>query len=296
MAVEDSLARRPVGVVGLGAMGAAAVRQLARRGVVARCFDVDGHSARVLADLSGVTAYASAADAASGCDVVLTFLPTSEAVRSVATQVLSAMARNSHLLDMSTCEPGLARDLDRVFRRHGRRFVDCPVSRKAPDSSVFVGAQADELREVAPLLDCLAATVVYCGSIGAGYLTKALHQYVKYARFDVALRAMLFGEAHGVPVDVVAEALLSGTAADAGLGTAEDVVGPAASGRLHAPARIIKKDLGIVADMFAAAGYGDAMATHLDAFWAAICDAGYADRPYTSIIDYLRGLDGATLG
>lgn len=287
--MDDSLARRPVGVVGLGAMGAAAVRQLSRRGVVTRCFDVDERSMQVLADLSGVTTCASAAGAASDCDVVLTFLPTSEAVRSVATEVLPAMARNSYLLDMSTCEPDLARSTDRVFRNHGRRFVDCPVSRKAPRSSIFVGGQEDDLREVVPLLDCLGATVIYCGSVGAGYLTKALHQYVKYARFDVALRAMLFGEAHGVPADVVAKALLSGTAADAGLGTAEDAIGPAASGRAHAPSRIIKKDLGIVAEMFAAAGHGDAVAAQLDAFWSAVCMAGYADRPYTSIIEYLRG-------
>jgi 3-hydroxyisobutyrate dehydrogenase-like beta-hydroxyacid dehydrogenase len=292
--VEDPLARRPVGVVGLGAMGAAAVRQLVRRGVMTRCFDVDEQRTRALTDLSGVTACSSAADAALGCDAILTFLPTSEAVRSVAAQVLPAMAQHSHLLDMSTCEPDLARDVDRMFRRHGRRFVDCPVSRKAPSSSIFVGGDAGDLRGVAPLLDCLGTTVVYCGNVGAGYLTKALHQYVKYARFDVALRAMLFGEAHGVPIDVVSKALLSGTAADAGLGTAEDAVGPTAGGRTHAPARIIKKDLGIVADMFAAAGHGDPIATHLNEFWAAVCDAGYADRPYTSIIDYLRGPDGAT--
>lgn len=291
--MDDLIAARHIGVVGLGAMGDAAVAQLVAVGARLRCYDTSYETLRNAARRHRVTACADAVEVASGCDTVLTFLPTSEAVRSVAAQVLPVMGRGAYLLDMSTCEPPLALELDQLFRAQDRNFVDCPVSRKAPNSSIYVGGTAEDLSGVSPLLARLGKEVFYCGQVGAGYLTKALHQYVKYARFDTALRAIRYGEARGLDAATTAAAIMSGTAGAEGLGTAEEAVGAVPRTRTHAPARIVRKDIDIVVDMFARTGHPDATASQLGEFWKKVCDAGYADRPYIDAAEFFHDPGGA---
>jgi 3-hydroxyisobutyrate dehydrogenase len=71
-----------VAVLGLGTMGAAMATRLVAAGVVVDVWNRSPGPAMVLVE-RGATAYADPADAVSSADVVLTVLPTEDAVRSV---------------------------------------------------------------------------------------------------------------------------------------------------------------------------------------------------------------------
>ncbi|MFN3526460.1 MAG: NAD(P)-binding domain-containing protein, partial [Paracoccus sp. (in: a-proteobacteria)] len=85
-----------IGFIGLGNMGAPMARNLAAAGHEVRGFDTAAPPPE------GVTAAASAAEAATGADVVITMLPNGQILRAVAAQVIPAMPTGATFCDCST--------------------------------------------------------------------------------------------------------------------------------------------------------------------------------------------------
>jgi len=94
-----------IGFIGLGNMGGPMAANLAKAGHDVRGFDVAGTTA------DGVQQVASAAEAATGADVVITMLPNGDILRSVAADVIPAMPSGAVLLDCSTVDVDSARDV-----------------------------------------------------------------------------------------------------------------------------------------------------------------------------------------
>jgi 3-hydroxyisobutyrate dehydrogenase len=85
-----------IGFIGLGNMGAPMAANLVKAGHAVTGFDAAGVT------VEGVAAAASAAEAATGADVVITMLPNGAILRSVADEVIPAMTQGAALVDCST--------------------------------------------------------------------------------------------------------------------------------------------------------------------------------------------------
>ena len=120
-----------VAVIGAGIMGSAMARNLAAAGLTTRVWDRAASATGPLADAGAVVA-TSARDAVRDADVVITMLPTADAVESVIFdgQVAAAFADGSVWAQMGTI--GVEETLrirDRLgAQRPGVMFVDAPVS------------------------------------------------------------------------------------------------------------------------------------------------------------------------
>ncbi|MBV5247116.1 NAD(P)-dependent oxidoreductase, partial [Mycolicibacterium sp. PAM1] len=192
---------RRVGVIGLGGMGSALAASLLATDHYVVCFDIRPDVLRPIVEL-GAEAAADARELAGACDVVLTFLPGPSQVLEVALGsergVLAGLADGAALLDMSTCNPEVAAIIGQAYDAAGRRFVDCPVSRKAPNMTVLVGGPSGVLGPDADVLAAVSRTLVYCGQRGAGYATKLLNQHIKYSWYLASAEALLIAEAMGL--------------------------------------------------------------------------------------------------
>jgi 3-hydroxyisobutyrate dehydrogenase-like beta-hydroxyacid dehydrogenase len=218
----------------------------------------------------------------------VTSLPTESAVRSVVTALGERLRPGATVVETSTCGPRLAHACAATLAQRGVRFVDCPVSGRAPELTLLVGGPEGVLGAAEPILRHAATSVVHLGATGAGYGVKLLQQYVKYARFLVAAEALTFAERLGLDVPATVAALSAGTGALPGLASAEEpfLHDDAAVAR-RAPAATIAKDVALTRAMFEDAGFDSPSFRALAQLFLSPEVDAMRDRPYPEVVDLL---------
>ena len=166
-----------IGFIGLGNMGGPMAANLAKEGHAVQGFDM----ADVAID--GVTMAGSAAEAATGADVVITMLPNGQILRAVANEVLPAMTAGAALVDCSTVDVDSARAVADQAAASNLLFVDAPVSGgiggAAGGTLTFMaGGSADAFAKAEPLFDIMGQKAVHCGEAGAGQAAKIFNNMV----------------------------------------------------------------------------------------------------------------------
>ncbi|ORB61429.1 NAD(P)-dependent oxidoreductase [Mycolicibacterium tusciae] len=288
---------RRVGVVGLGGMGSALAASLLATDHSVVCFDIRPDVLRPVVEL-GAQSAGDARELAGACDVVLTVLPGPTQVLEVALGsergVLAGLPEGAALLDMSTCNPEVAAVIGQAYDAVGRRFVDCPVSRKAPDLTVLVGGPRGVLGPDADVLAAVARTLVYCGQRGAGYATKLLNQHVKYSWYLASAEALLIAEAMGLKASEVAEAIAECSGGDSGLTTAAAYFRHDTEFvRSRAPASTIEKDSALVERMATNAGIRSRTLAVVVDFFQSVAASEFRDRAYpesTKLLKRIRSM------
>jgi 3-hydroxyisobutyrate dehydrogenase-like beta-hydroxyacid dehydrogenase len=286
--------RQRIGVIGLGRMGRALATSLLAEGFPVCCHDISLDAIRPVLAEGAVCAPHPMAVARSS-DLVITFLPGPSEVTDVALNaehgVLAGLRPGALMLDMSTCGPDTAALLGTAFDRAGRRFVDCPVSRKAPDMTVLVGGTPGVLGDAADVLDRVSRTVIYCGFRGAGYATKLLNQHVKYAWYLASAEALVLARQFGLDPDVTASAIEQSSGGESGFSTAAKYFRDDADGMLaHAPASTIEKDMGLAEAMAATAGVRCRTLDVTADFFTAVGTTPFRDLPYPRGCEVLADL------
>ncbi|MDJ0826513.1 MAG: 3-hydroxyisobutyrate dehydrogenase [Rhodobacter sp.] len=166
-----------IGFIGLGNMGAPMAANL-----VAAGHDVTGYD--VAAPMpQGVTAAASAAEAAAGQEVVITMLPNGEILRAVAAQIIPAMAPGTGFADCSTVDVESARAVAAEAEAAGLLPVDAPVSGgvggAAAGTLTFMAGGSDAaFAKAEPLFEIMGQKAVHCGPSGNGQAAKICNNMI----------------------------------------------------------------------------------------------------------------------
>ena len=195
-----------VGFIGLGIMGAPMASNLAGAGFQVTAFSRTPSSVARLAD-RGVTAAASVAEVARQCDVVITMLPDSPDVESVALGedgVFAHAASGTLYIDMSTIRPDVAARVARHGESLGIDVLDAPVSGGEAGAvegslSIMVGGSTGAFERAMPYFEAMGRTIVHVGaSPGSGQTVKAANQLIVAANIQGLAEAVVFLESHGV--------------------------------------------------------------------------------------------------
>jgi 3-hydroxyisobutyrate dehydrogenase len=172
--------RVAVAVIGAGIMGSAMARNLAAAGLATRVWDRAPSAPGPLADAGAVVA-ASARDAVRDAGVVITMLPTADAVESVIFdgQVAKVFADGCVWAQMGTIGvEATLRIRDRLASRWpGVMFVDAPVSgSKGPAEQgqllILASGPAAAADAVRPVFDVIGRKTVWLGEAGRGSQVK----------------------------------------------------------------------------------------------------------------------------
>ena len=166
-----------IGFIGLGNMGAPMAANLVKAGHAVTGFDTAAPCPE------GVTAAASAAEAAAGAEVVITMLPNGAILRSVAAEVIPAMDRGAVLCDCSTVDVDSARAVAEMAEAAGKAALDAPVSggvggAAAGTLTFMVGGSDAAFATVRPLFDVMGQKAVHCGGPGAGQSAKICNNMI----------------------------------------------------------------------------------------------------------------------
>jgi 3-hydroxyisobutyrate dehydrogenase len=207
-----------VGFIGLGAMGQHMARNLHRAGILTGVWNRTAARTAAFAAETGCRSFASPAELAAACDVVVTCVSADADLLAVVDALIPTIRKSAIVIDCSTVAADTARQAATRLEAAGAALLDCPVSggvegaRKATlaimcggDEAVFARAQ--------PVLAALGKTIVRMGPNGAGQATKATNQILCAGAIQVAAEAMAFAQAEGLPLDRVIEILGQGAGA-----------------------------------------------------------------------------------
>ena len=219
MAGENgSNARTTVAVIGAGIMGSAMARNLVAAGLTTRVWDRSPAATGPLGDAGAVVA-PSARAAVQDADVVITMLPTADAVESVIFDdgVADAFADGSVWAQMGTIGVEATRRMAGrlAAQRPEVTFVDAPVSGSkgpAEQGQLLIlasgpAAAADRLR---PVFDILGRKAVWLGEAGQGSLVKVVVNAYMSILIEGVAETMELADRLGIGHQQLAEAIEGG--------------------------------------------------------------------------------------
>ena len=210
-----------VAVVGTGRMGGAMVATLRTAGFPVRAWNRTPATAREVAERTGASMVATAAEAIAEADVVITSLADDAAVIETytgPTGVVAGVREGQVILEMSTIAPRTVRDIGSQVEQHGATLLDAPVSGSVStvekgELTIMVGGDPSALERARPVLDALATKVFHVGVLGAGATMKLAVNALIHA-IDVGLsEALVLAEKAGVDRSSAYDIFASGAAA-----------------------------------------------------------------------------------
>jgi len=211
-----------MGFIGLGIMGGPMAANLVKAGHAVVGYNRRPELIERLVAAGGRGA-SNVAEAVAGADVVITMLPDSPDVQTVALgeDGVFANAKPGLLyIDGSTIRPAVSADLAAEGAKRGIRVVDAPVSggeQGAVDASlsIMVGGSPEDFAAARPVLEAVGKTVVHVGPPGAGQTVKAANQLIVAGTIQLVSEAIVFLEAHGVDMESAIKVLAGGLAGNA---------------------------------------------------------------------------------
>lgn len=194
-----------LGFIGLGTMGGSMASNLQRAGYELVVNDIRREVAAPHLS-AGATWASSPREVAAASDVVLTSLPGPAEVKAVALDtdgLLSSMRSGTVYMDLSTNSPTLMRELHATFAQRGVDVLDTPVSggpagAKSGKLAIWAGGDQAVFERVRSVLDAFADQVFYVGPIGAGSVTKLVHNCAGYALQAALAEVFTLGVKAGV--------------------------------------------------------------------------------------------------
>lgn len=166
-----------IGFIGLGNMGAPMAANLVAAGHEVTGFDLAAY------DVDGVTKAATAAQAATGQDAIITMLPNGAILSSVMEDIAPVADKGACLIDCSTVDVESARAAHNKAASLGLLSVDAPVSggiggAAAGTLTFMCGGSDDSFAKAKPLFDIMGQKAVHCGDGGAGQSAKICNNMI----------------------------------------------------------------------------------------------------------------------
>jgi 3-hydroxyisobutyrate dehydrogenase-like beta-hydroxyacid dehydrogenase len=214
----NTVSELKLGFIGLGKMGAPMARRLVGRGYHVVVYDVAAQAMQPLLQAGG-HAGDSPKDVASRAEVVMTCLPSLEAVREVTlgSNGLCHGVAIKAFIDCSTTGPEFARTLARDLASHGIEMLDAPVSggvkgARDGDLSVIVSGKQALLERLAPVFEPLGHTYYMGEASGQAQMMKLVNNLLSQVMMAATYEVFVLGVKAGLDPDAMVEVLNANTA------------------------------------------------------------------------------------
>jgi len=204
----------PIGFIGLGNMGSHMAKNLLMTGHEVVAFDVNKAAINELAGAK--PAESPAAVAAAACKVI-TMLPSNPHVRQVYMGkhgVLSdpGSCAGKVLIDCTTCEPAVSKEVAAAASECGATYLDAPVSGGTIGAdqatlTFMVGGPKEGFRNAEAVLKHLGKSIVHCGDVGMGQAAKLCNNLVLAVSMAGVCEAHALGGRLGLDQKRLAEIL-----------------------------------------------------------------------------------------
>ncbi|MCD6008969.1 NAD(P)-dependent oxidoreductase [Halomonas sp. IOP_31] len=244
-------------------------------------------------------------EALPAADVYLLSLPSSAQVREVIESspgLLRQAPKGSVIVDTSTSDPVVSRELAKMVVEAGLEWLDAPVSGGPAGAAtgalgMLLGGEASTIERVEPMLKAMSARYTHVGEAGSGHVVKLANNYLCAAHLLTTAEAVALAMRAGV----APEACLAGLNSGSGRSAVSEVnfpkwVLPAAFDSGFTTG-LMRKDLRLARDAAAGMGLSLDLLSRVVEQWHANADALPDSADFNHVTDEILRLaqaDGAT--
>ena len=217
MIVEPGKTR--VGWIGLGVMGRSMCKHIIDRGFSTTVFTRTKEKAKEILQ-KGAEWRDSPLEVAKNSDVIFSKVAFPSDVREVFLGddgLLQGCDPGDIIVDMTTSEPSLAREIYQRAKEKRVAAIDAPVSggdigaRKA-HLSIMVGGDTTAVDTIRPCFESMGTTIINQGGPGSGQHTKMVNQILIASGMIGVCEALLYAHKSGLDLDTVMKSVSSGAA------------------------------------------------------------------------------------
>jgi 3-hydroxyisobutyrate dehydrogenase len=240
-----------IGWIGTGVMGRWMCQHAISKGYAATVYNRSKDKLQPLLDL-GAKAAATPKAVAEQSDIIFAIVGFPKDVREVFLAPEGALAGSKPgtvLVDMTTSEPSLAKEIYEAAKAKGVASLDAPVSggdvgAKNAALSIMIGGDKEVVTAVQPVFECMGKTIIHQGGPGAGQHTKMVNQILISSNMIAVCEGLLYGYKAGLDLETVFKSVSVGAAGSKAL----EVLGPRMLARNFEPGFYVEhfiKDMGI---------------------------------------------------
>ncbi|HWE99043.1 MAG TPA: 3-hydroxyisobutyrate dehydrogenase [Caulobacteraceae bacterium] len=289
-----------IAFLGVGAMGLGMAANLAKSGQSVVAFDVSDE-ALGRARAEGCETAASADEAVTGADVVITMLPTGAHVREVyAGTVIPRTPTGALVIDCSTIDVESARAVAADAAAAGLRPVDAPVSGGVAGAqsgalTFMVGCDEALFETVRQRLSPMARAVVHAGGAGAGQAAKICNNMVLGVSMLGVCEAFALAEKLGLAPERFFEIASQSSGQCWSLTSYCPWPGPvpaAPSNRGYEGGfltALMLKDLKLAQEAASKSGAATPLGAQAEALYALFERLGYGGKDFSAVLQMMRG-------
>uniref|UniRef100_A0A8C9WBN8 3-hydroxyisobutyrate dehydrogenase n=1 Tax=Scleropages formosus TaxID=113540 RepID=A0A8C9WBN8_SCLFO len=297
--------KTPVGFIGLGNMGSPMAKNLLKHGYPVIATDVFPESCKELQDL-GAQILDCPAEVADKADRIITMLPSSPNVIEVyngPNGILKKVKKGTLLIDSSTIDPSVSKEMAVAAEKMGAVFMDAPVSGGVGAANLakltfMVGGVEEEFTAAKELLGSMGANVVYCGPVGTGQAAKICNNMLLAIGMIGTAETMNLGIRLGLDPKLLAKILNMSS----GRCWSSDTYNPVPGVMEGVPSAnnyqggfgttLMAKDLGLAQDSATNTKTPVLLGSLAHQIYRMMCARGYAGKDFSSVFQFLREEEG----
>jgi 3-hydroxyisobutyrate dehydrogenase len=264
-------------------MGLGMARNLAKAGFLSAVYN---RTAAKTAEFK-VAVFDSPEALAADVDLVLICVSADQDVLNVVEAIALTVKSGTIVVDMSTVSSETAQKATAILAEKQVAFLDAPVSggvegAKNGKLAMMVGGDLEALEKARPVLEALAARIIYMGATGSGQATKAVNQIMGAGINQAVTEALAFAQAQGLALDKVIDVISGGASGNwflqhRGWTMTQGTFAPGFKLALH------HKDLKICQSMAAQTGFSTPITDMTISHYAQLMADGYGDEDISAL-------------
>ena len=224
--------RERIGFVGAGMMGRGIAKNLLKAGYTVTLFIHRKRDGIAPLIALGAEETQDLAELADRSDTIIVCVDNAQSVRSVVAGLLPALRAGQLLIDATTSDPEVTREIAATLRVRGVVYADSPVTggpvqAEAGALGSIVGCDKADFGRVQTVVANYSKTVQRIGAIGTGHYAKLLNNFVTQGTAVLLAEAYSRARDNGVDWRALYAVMEAGAARS---GTLEKMVKPALDG------------------------------------------------------------------
>ncbi|HJW28211.1 MAG TPA: NAD(P)-dependent oxidoreductase [Saprospiraceae bacterium] len=206
---------RRIGFIGIGTMGKPMSLNLIKAGYPLMAYDLNPKPLEELR-ANGAVIGQSTKEVAGQSDIIITMLPKSEDVAEVLLGdqgVIGGVKSSSIIIvDMSTIDASVSRNIAQVFLAKHIKMLDAPVSggylrAETGTLSIMVGGDEKIYQECLDIFKAMGKNIFYCGPNGNGAVVKIVNNLLGAIQAAATAEILSIGVKAGVEMKVLTEVI-----------------------------------------------------------------------------------------
>jgi 3-hydroxyisobutyrate dehydrogenase len=206
--------------IGLGVMGFPMAGHLARAGHDVTVYNRTASKAEAWVAKHGGRAAPTPAEAAAGCDAVLSCVGNDDDLRQVTLGpdgAFASLKKGALFVDHTTASAEIARELYKAGQERGIDVIDAPVSGGQAGAengalTVMCGGDAAAFDRAKPVIDAYARACNLMGAPGAGQLAKMVNQICIAGLVQGLSEGLHFAKKAGLDIEKLIATISKGAA------------------------------------------------------------------------------------